>query len=336
MLIIILATRASGGWASGANPTAFSPAGSATTSSATGAFTLNWQQDSATEGASRINNEAYFCGGFSYMTCSGGGGGWRGTSGSNDGTPFLQETLQLNGQKYFHVIVGDYTKDSMAQEVFIQVSSGNNSNDGITFSDSLCNNCSQSRNFDAGDALNSNSGYNGNGGGNPEHVMMQQAVSGVGYQSQFLKDSFTQKPLITSTVTTADMISTVILDMRGRDYTQLTPIDLSNVTISQTMLGPNSFGTAGDFEIHAQGQNVHVTAGGFTYTPTPDSARSGGGGGSYTYFEGTGFNPLNFNYAAFCDPTQNSNATASGGGGGGFGGFGSGGGAACGGSSTGR
>jgi len=296
-----------------------------------GGFTLNWQQDHASEGASVVNNDAYFCGGLSYMNCAGGGGaGWGGSSGNDDGTPFLQETLDLNGQRYFHLIVGDHTTDSMAQEVFIQVSPGNNSKDGITFSDSLCNNCSESRQFSAGDALNSNSNFNGNGGGNPSRVMMQQMVKDGSYQGQFLKDSFTQKPLINSTVSTPDMISTVILDMRGSDYSQITPIGLSNVTITQTMLGPDKFGTSGNFDIQTQGQHVDVTAGGFTYTPGPSS--SGGGGGVYTYFEGTGFNPLNFDYAAYCDPSQNAAATGSGRGGGGFGGFGSGGGAACGGS----
>lgn len=319
-----------------AAPTDFTPLSTTPAGVTTGAFTLNWQQDSAAEGAAFVDNDAYFCGGFSYMTCSGGSGsgfgGSRG-SGSDDGTPFLQETLDLNGQIYFHLIVGDYTKDSMAQEVFIHVSSSNNSNDGIRFSDSLCNNCSQSRSFDAGDALNSNSNLNGNGGGNPDQVMMQQVVSDSTYHGQFLKDSFTQKPLVSAKLTTPDMTSTVTLDMRGSTYSQMAPIDLTAMTLSQTLQGPNTFGASGNFDIHSQGQDVHITAGAFTYAPGPSS--SGGGGGAYSYLEGTGFNPLNFDYGSFCDPAQNSNATASGNGSGGFGGFGSGGGAACGGASNG-
>jgi len=297
----------------------------ATTAVASG-FTLNWQQDRAAEGASFVSNDAYFCSGFSYMSCASGGGfgGGFGGGGNNDNTPFLQETLDLGGARYFHLIVGDYTTDSMALEVFIHVSSSNQSQDGIRFSDSLCNNCSQSRSFSTSDALNSNSNVNGNGGGNPNSVMMRQIVTGGAYDGEFLKDSFSQKPLIRSSVTTPDMVSTVSLDMRGSDYSQLAPIGLSDVTISQVMQGPDSFGTSGDFDISThQVQDVQVTAGGFTYARGPSS--SGGGGGTYTYFDGGGFNPLNFDYASFCDPTQNNTATSSG-----FGGFGGGGGTPCG------
>ncbi len=303
-------------------------------------FSLNWQQDYRNEGASFVDNDAYFCDGFSYMSCNGGGGsGWggsRGSGGSNDNSAFLQETLRLDGETYFHLIVGDYTKDSMATEVFIHVSSGNNSRDGITFSDSLCNNCIQDRNFDASDALNSNSDLNGNGGGNPNSVIMHQIIQDGAIKEDFLKDSFSQKPLITQTLTTSDMTSELSMDMRGKNYSDITPIDPSKFNLTQSVQGANSQGTSGDFDIHTNGQLVNLTAGGFTYTPTSttggssggggwggsrDSSSggsSGGGGGTYTYVDG-GFQPLNFDYAVFCDPSQNSGVSGSGDGG--WGGF---------------
>src|SRR3569623_1123949 len=112
------------------------------------AFSLNWQRDYNADGASFSSNDAYVACKMSNISdaicVSGGFGGYFNLKGSHDdGTAFLQEQLTLGGQLYFHVFVGDYTKDKMAQEVFIKASSGNQSFSGIRVSDGVVNGSDQ-------------------------------------------------------------------------------------------------------------------------------------------------------------------------------------------------
>src|SRR3569832_1389947 len=90
---------------------------------AVAAFTLYWQRDYASEGASFNSSDGYIVCHLSYISSaycgSGGFGGYFNENGSHVvGTAFMLEELTLGGQGYFHVIVGDYTKDSMVQVVF--------------------------------------------------------------------------------------------------------------------------------------------------------------------------------------------------------------------------
>src|SRR3569833_1332741 len=256
------------------------------------AFSLNWQRDYNAEGASFSSNDAYVACNMSYISdanCgSGGFGGDFNLNGSHDdGTAFLQEQLTLGGQLYFHVIVGDYTKDKMAQEVFIKASSGNQSFSGIRVSDGV--------------------------------------VNGSDISMEFLKDSFSQKPLITQTISNAEMVSTMTMDMRGKNYSQLTPIDHTAVTNTLELLGATRQGTQGNYDLQEQAQTSHFSAGGFSYT---SCSVNGGSGGVYTWSDPIdNFQPMNRNYQGYCNASQNTNWSGNGActndsGGGGGGGWG--------------
>lgn len=291
------------------------------------AFSLNWQRDYAAEGATFNSNNAYAACNLSYIpdaNCTTGGfGGDFNLAGSHkDGTAFLQEQLTLGGQLYFHLIVGDYTTDSMTQEVFIKSSSGNptfGSFGGVRVSDSVANNSNQT--FSVTQPYSSDSSNNGNGSANPNNVIMRQVINetfanGDVVHEEFLKDSFSQKPYINSTITTAEMVSTVIYDMRGKNYSTLAPITLSDtktvdslnpngmaITNTVQLLGANRQGTEGDFDIHTDAQTSHISAGGFTYTT---GSGYGGSGGTYTWSDPVdNFQPMNRNYQGYCNPAQN-------------------------------
>ena len=294
---------------------------------ATAAFSLNWQRDYAAEGASFNSNLAYVACNMSYISdanCSTGGfGGDFNLNGSHDdGTAFLQEQLTLGGQLYFHVIVGDYTRDSMAQEVFIKASSGNQSFNGIRVSDSVANDSDQTYNMTH--PYSSTSSSNGNGSANPNNVIMRQIINSGEISMEFLKDSFSQKPLITQTITNAEMVSTVSIDMRGRNYSQITPIDATSMTNTLTLIGATRAANEGNYDLQDQAQTSHISAGGFTYT---NGSGNAGSGGTYTWYAPIdNFQPMNRNYQGYCNPSQNSDwsgdgacTNTTGGGGGGWG-----------------
>lgn len=291
------------------------------------AFSLNWQRDYASEGASFNDNDAYVVCNMSYISsanCSSGGfGGDFNLNGShNDGTAFLQEQLTLSGQLYFHVIVGDYTRDTMAQEVFIKATSGNSSFNGIRVSDSVANSGNQT--FNMNNPYSSTSSSTGTGSANPNNVIMRQIINDGDVSMTFVKDSFTQKPLITQTINNAQMTSNVSIDMRGKNYSQSTPVDYTSMINTLVLKESTRQGTEGDYDMQNDAQTAHITAGGFTYTA---GSGNGGSGGTYTWSDLVdNFQPMNRNYQGYCNPSQNSNWSgngacvgSSGGGGGGAG-----------------
>lgn len=292
------------------------------------AFSLNWQRDYAAEGASFNDNNAYIACDMSYIgnkNCSGGDFNLPGSH--QDNTAFLQEQLTLGGQLYFHVIVGDYTRDSMAQEVFIKSNSGNSvfgGWGGVRVSDSVANNSNQT--FSMTQPYSSDSSNNGNGSANPNSVIMRQIVNSGEISMEFLKDSFTQKPRITQTISNAEMVSTMTMDMRGKNYSDITPINTATSVVNTLVLtGATRQGTEGDYDIQTDALTSRLSAGGFTYTP---GSGNGGSGGVYTWSDSVdNFQPMNRNYAGYCNPAQNPNwsgngACVNGTGGGGGGGWG--------------
>src|SRR3569623_1657325 len=295
---------------------------------ATAAFSLNWQRDYNAEGASFNNNDAYVACNMSYISdanCgSGGFGGDFNLNGSHDaGTAFLQEQLTLGGQLYFHVIVGDFTKDKMSQEVFIKASSVNQSFSGIRVSDGVVNGSDQT--FNMGSPYSSTSSNTGTGSANPNSVIMRQIINDGDISMEFLKDSFSQKPLITQTISNAEMVNTMTMDMRGKNYSQLTPIDHTAVTNTLDLLGATRQGTQGNYDLQEQAQTSHISAGGFTYI---SCCGIGGSGGVYTWSDPIdNFQPMNRNYQGYCNASQNTNWSGNGActndsGGGGGGGWG--------------
>lgn len=290
------------------------------------AFSLNWQRDYAAEGASFNNNNAYVACNMSYIGDANCGGGSFNLNGSHDdGTAFLQEQLTFSGQLYFHVIVGDHTTDSMAQEVFIKVTGSNpifGGFGGVRVSDSVANSSNQT--FSMTQPYSSDSSNNGNGSGNPNSVIMRQIVNSGEISMEFLKDSFTQKPLITQTISNAEMVSTMTMDMRGKTYSDITPINTATSVVNTLVLTEASRqGTEGDYNIQADALTSYLSAGGFTYTP---GSGYGGSGGVYTWSDPVdNFQPMNRNYQGYCNPAQNpvwGSGACVGGGGGGGGGWG--------------
>lgn len=300
------------------------------------AFSLNWQRDYAAEGATFNSNNAYVVCNMSYIAdanCSTGGFGsdFELNGSHKDNTAFLQEQLTIGGQLYFHVIVGDHTRDSMAQEVFIKVTGSNptfGGFGGVRVSDSVAN--SADDDFNTTGPYSNDSSKNGNGSANPNSVIMRQIVNSGEISMEFLKDSFTQKPRITQTISNAQMISTTTLDMRGKNYSDITPINTATSVVNTLVLLESSRqGTEGDYDIQADASTSYLSAGGFTYTA---GSGYGGSGGVYTWSDPVdNFQPMNRGYGNYCNPSENPNwsgngacvnGTASGGGGWGGGGWG--------------
>jgi len=265
------------------------------------------------------------CGGFGG---GGGGGGGGGTvAGSHeDGTPFYQRMFQDGaGDRYFHVIVGDYTADSMALEYIVKEGySGDGTWDsrmGSTIersssagdpNDRLYN---MTKPYDTPDTLSENSGT---ATGNPTRVIMKQVIQDAEVDMVFIKDQFLQKPFLSQSTTQAgQMVSYWQQDMRGLDYTtDQTPIDKSQAIITQQLLGADKYGSEGDFD-YSQDVNwssvdtsaKQISGGGYTYTEGTGAKAFGGSLGTYTYMDdGTNFtwDAMNEDYSAFCDPLQNS------------------------------
>src|SRR3569833_1266462 len=204
------------------------------------AFSLIWQRDYNAEGASFSSNDAYVACNMSYISdanCgSGGFGGDFNLNGSHDdGTAFLLEQQTHNNQLYFHVIVGDYTKDKMAQEVFIKASSGNQSFSGIRVSDGGVNGSDQT--FNMGSPYSSTSSNTGTGSANPNSVIKRQINNDGDISMEFLKDSFSQKPLFTQTISNSEMFSIITIDMLGKNFSQLSRFVHTAKTKTLDLLG---------------------------------------------------------------------------------------------------
>lgn len=320
-------------------------------------FTLDWQDDEAAKaGISRVNSGGfseishYSCD-MSYIADRDCGFGDRDLAASHrDGSGFFQEELldSSDGQRYFHVIIGDYTVDEMVQEYFIKANVSNDfwaggwsGSGNIGASHSLGPAGNGTSAIDQPYSADSNTA--GTGSGNPNSIMMRQLVtdksaSGVGFSMDFLKDRFAYKPRLTHTNgnSTEGFATTTVIDMSNSLYTDMTPIDptadFDNTFVFTT--DPLKHETAGDYDVDTMDQNRTFTAGGYTYTP---GTGTGGSGGTYSYIDpnddaNPAFDPINRDWSEYCDATQNVDWSGQGackngdgtGGGGGWGGFGGG------------
>lgn len=182
-------------------------------------FDLDFQRDETVNGVSRISNDSYIvCDmpGVSDVNCGGGGMMSSGTDLAKshvDGTTFLQETLvDVDGKRYWHLIIGDYAADGFAQEVFIKSSSGNAScyNGGdmmggssIYCSDSAADTSSQSssaRNMGQPYQAGVNAGLTGTGTANPTSAIFRQLMSDGEITYEFIKDQFDKKQKLTQNI----------------------------------------------------------------------------------------------------------------------------------------
>ncbi len=212
---------------------------------------------------------------------------------------------------YYHMVLGA-RGSGFAQDVYIQAGSSFGSFQGGPSSASLGGQGNQS------DPLNVTGATGREASGNPNRVVMRQTMSATDVSSEFLKDSFSNKPKITQDVTSAEMTAHVMLDMSNSDYSTMNVpgsfINTLTLTDGGTPFAPGSFDNATD------GQNTHVTAGEYTYTPQAQTSCEthgtrkicnttqivGGAGGTYTYSEGAANLDANstVDWTRFWDPSR--------------------------------
>jgi len=190
-------------------------------------------------------------------------------SNGDDRTVFLQESVSGG---YVHQLIGS-PDDDFAQDVYI-LSSG-------------C--CDTSMDDPFG---------RGTGAANPTRVIIRQRVRDSESINEFLKDTLQAKPVITSIINDGQLLNTFIADMSGISYQD--SVTAANITITNEFIDP-SLDTEfrpDDFDFSTDVQTSGITGGRFIYSS-----------GSYDYIDGSDFNLSGINWASFCNPTQNLNAS---------------------------
>lgn len=238
-----------------------------------------------------------------------------------DGTPFLQELYvdpQTN-QSYYHVIVG-LPESGFVQETYIRANGqpwegglGSASlGDGICRFDRTQYNINECNMGDVLGATHDNV-FTGNGSGDPRAAQIRQLVGGTWndatkswtcgtndtFCQQFLKNSFSNKPVITQTLQDAatGMKGFVQIDMSNSDYaTDAIAGTLSN-TLEFTL--PQFIDIPGfNFATDKSEAGSRVTAGQYIFTGTgPTNATLE----PYRYIDGGGF-LLDRDWTRFANP----------------------------------
>lgn len=274
----------------------------------------------------------------------------------DDGSAAYQRQFTTGGKRYYHVIIGDKNVDTFYMEYMIEANgswgdyNGDFEASASAYTAGSIGNCNDSsceyNMINPYDANATDYQKTGTGTGNPNRVVMRMIIDDGMTYNEFLKDQFDKKPLITQTIvdpTPAEGITMdYTLDMRGKTYSDSTPIDHANRT-NQTFLIGDTAANQGDYDstgavptpISFREGTDDITAGAFTYTT---GSSFGGSNGTYTYYladgvtvDTSGFQPTGKAYDSFCMPSQNTdwsgngactNDSGSGGGGWGGGGFG--------------
>ncbi len=287
-------------------------------------FNLNFMPD---DGA-YINNDAYVSCNMSYLSdanCNPGGGmrGDYNLAGSHDdGSAFYQRMFDdVDGNRYYQVIVGDYLVDDFVQEYIIKADATTDGNwytggrGNIARSASAGNSADRLYNmtepYDVDGSLSSDTGT---GSGNPTRVIMRQILTDDSQTSmEFLKDQFANKPLISQTTQDSEFISYIELDMRNKTYLDDTPIDPATKVINTAkLLGTNEPNGTGNYDYATQADTAYVTAGAYTYTSGTNYGESLG---TYTYMDvGTAseYQPTDVDYSIYCDVFQNTDWSGNG------------------------
>lgn len=250
------------------------------------------------------------------QTCQPAGGGMGG-GGACDGTPFLQEVVTLGAADYYHIVVGDTNAD-FGIEYYMRTAPG-----------AVCwFGCAGARVVGMGgmagggvSPLSSSSGSATNdsapldptnsGTGRPNAVAIRQVNRTPEITQEFLKATESNKPRITQTMTSANVVLNFAIDMSAINYSTSAP---GTVTLTQVINEPipppgNNPVTrvplpnSANFNIAnaGPGSAVNITGGRFTYSP---GAGDGGSLGVYSYFADS-FNVYAVNWASYCDPAQN-------------------------------
>jgi len=209
-------------------------------------------------------------------------------------TPFLQETVTIDGQQYLHLVVGQ-PADGFAQEVLIR------STTRIMFGNRLSDSGGHTA-ANGADPLRPDAEFTGNGTGNPNSVIMKQVMSDPagGFTQEFLKGALDRKAIISQDVENELMASNFVMDMSNSDFNTDDTAGIMTNTLSFT--DPNIPGTSANFDFAQDaGASANVDSGRYTFTPV-DGIQPGG---TYTYWDGTIDPVLDVNWEGFKDPSQN-------------------------------
>jgi hypothetical protein len=207
-----------------------------------------------------------------------------GGSGATGQTSFLMaqpagngfQTLETvtdpsTGLSYYHMIVGT-PADGFMQETFVQT--------GAIAAPMFvgCGGNTCSTNLNNMDPLGITGSYNtGNAETNPTGVIIREFMSDGEISSEFLKDQYARKPMITEMISATDANAFFQTDMRNSTYSDM---NTPGTMVSTFSLPGSSFG---DFDMSRDAQITNVTAGRYTYT---NGSGPGGSKGTYNYFEG--------------------------------------------------
>lgn len=240
------------------------------------AFELNFQQNSA--GTPGVNGSwaSSICNSGSYGPCS------SFSQPSNEPTRFIYELVEISGVNYVHLVVGD-PADDFAQEVYIEGTTG-----ALTVTGAA---------HGASDA-NAPLGGPAQASGNPNRVIIRQILRDSDVSTEFFKDVLTAKPLITQSLTTADISTSFSIDMRSISYSDMTTT--APIINTQTMLDPML--EMANFDINSDSSDSVYTGGQYTYT---DGAGLYGSEGTYTYTGGNDFDVNAVEWCSYWDGTQN-------------------------------
>lgn len=242
-------------------------------------------------------------------------------------TSFVQETVDLGGQKYYHVVVGQ-PDQGFAQEILIKTSGvlfylnplsdsggGHCLPDGGVFSspaaDIVCGQDNNGR--DPLGAFN----VTGNGSGNPESVLIRQVVSDPagGFSQEFLKAQLDKKPLISQNLNSGGVVNAFIMDMSNSDYKTSASGKMTNIT---TVEGAGTWDADKGFGGSSEQSGKLITGGRYTYNGNnkvmsyPNSPGQSWNYGTYTYYDNTSdatastvFDFNEANWGVPTDPAQN-------------------------------
>ncbi len=237
-------------------------------------------------------------------------------------SPILQETVDINGETYYHVVIGE-EQTGFAQEIYMKTASTrfgigaqrSLSDSGgmvcLSFGGSFEQRMACSTDTNGADPLRQDGVFTGNGVGNPSRMAMRQVVTDfAGFDQEFFKGQTTQKPIITQNMDGGQVSSHFVMDMSNSDYlTDTTPGDMTN-TLS--INDPNVPTGSGNFDFATdQGADANVTGGRFTFRRTTAPHTNAFGGitvlpsSEYVYFDGTIDPVLDVNWEVFRDPAQN-------------------------------
>lgn len=259
-----------------------------------------------------------------------------GGGGACDGTPFVQEVINIGGTEYYHVIVGNGT-GGFGLEYYMRTSglcwygcpnarvTGGMGGGGMGGGGTPLSSSFGPATDDSSPLSNASSGV-----GAPNTVAIRQINNNGVLAQEFLKSTETQKPKITQRISDPALTMNFSVDMSSSNYSQMDAT--ATVALTQSVPGTGApapginpatgkpFQSSENFNIDDVGPSSvrENTAGRFTYTA---GGRDGGSMGTYQYFADT-YDVYNINWQSFCQPVQNptSNCTNYGGVRGGMGG----------------